>query len=479
MPDWQLTSKGLKHYPHFDAHISIKDAMSLANDPAAVAAHTFYPFILYKNRWTRFAERGEVGDVKERPIRYASRADAYIFSRYRDLLAQAYETALVDKGLSDSVLAYRRLKDIDGKGKCNIHFARDAFKKVAELENCCVVALDISSFFESLDHGYLKSTWCKLLHVEKLPADHFRVFRAITKYAVLEKEAAYERLGYFGIKSSSKSGKSTKGYLLPYKQMPKQLCTGRQFREKIAGGDGTKSLIQVHLKDYGIPQGAPISDVLANIYLLEFDSIVRKRMNELGGVYFRYSDDILLISPGGEQLGKALAKEMRELIVTVGNRLAIKEKKSSVFVFTKHGTHQECVLVEGAQGKNGLEYLGFRFDGKRIYIRDSTLSNLYRKVARSARYFATSLVRRYPGKGYKFLLEHLDYERLIQNFGRVQEFGEFADDYRSWTFWTYARRAAQIFGAEGRSIVQQLRSLRKNVKARVCQELARAVERGN
>jgi hypothetical protein len=163
------------------------------------------------------------------------------------------------------------------------------------------------------------------------------------------------------------------------------------------------------------------------------------------------------------------------MIKKFGQKLVIKEKKSSVFVFTTDGKVQTCKLVRGIQGKNGLEYLGFRFDGRKIFIRDSTLSNLYRKVARSARYEAVSLVRRYPGKGYKFLLKQFDYERLIRRFGRVKDFGELADDYRKWTFWTYARRAATILGPRGSSILRQLRMFRKNVRVRAVEELNRAL----
>jgi len=231
MAAWQLTSKDLKRYPHFDSQISIEDAVALATDPKSVVAHKFYPFILYTNRWTRFAEKGEQGDVKQRPIRYASRGDAYIFAYYRHLLTQRYEEALSKNSLGGCVIAYRRILNADGTGKCNIHFASEAFEKIRELGYCCVVALDISSFFESLDHELLKSVWRDLLKVEKLPDDHYKIFRTITRYAVVEKQAVYERLGYYGTKVNPKSGMITSGYLVPYNKMPKQLCEGYAWRE--------------------------------------------------------------------------------------------------------------------------------------------------------------------------------------------------------------------------------------------------------
>jgi len=210
------------------------------------------------------------------------------------------------------------------------------------------------------------------------------------------------------------------------------------------------------------------------MYLLNFDCAVRKILDAQGGSYLRYSDDILLICPGGEKEGLALADQVRGMIGKFGSKLVIKEKKSSVFVFTNKGKAQDFRLVQGAQGKNGIEYLGFRFDGKKIFIRDSTLSNLYRKVAGSSRYAAISLVKRYPGRGYPFLESRFDYEKLIQNFGRVKDFGELGDDYRNWTFWTYARRAAKIFGPLGSPIHRQLRAFRENVRQRATKELARA-----
>ncbi len=134
-----------------------------------------------------------------------------------------------------------------------------------------------------------------MLGATELPEDHFKIFKAITRYAVVNKQDVYERLGFYGPKRKSASGKTIKGYLRPYREMPIQICTGKEFRKQIAGGDGRRSLIKKNFKPYGIPQGAPISDLLANLYLLDFDILVASWINALGGTYFRYSDDILII----------------------------------------------------------------------------------------------------------------------------------------------------------------------------------------
>jgi hypothetical protein len=124
----------------------------------------------------------------------------------------------------------------------------------------------------------------------------------------------------------------------------------------------------------------------------------------VGGSYFRYSDDILIIVPGGEAEGRKLMDNARALIKEFGSQLEIKQEKSAIFIFGSHGRGtnggqgQTFSRIYGTQGRNGFEYLRFRYDGKRVYIRDSTLSNLRRKVARTVRRTAHACARRYPDK---------------------------------------------------------------------------------
>lgn len=478
MERWQLTKRDLKKYPHFDPELGVKEAMALATDPLRVARHEFYPFMLYEQRWTRFAIKGERGDVKTRPIRYAARSDAYIFSYYRHLLSCRYETELTNLGLGDSIIAYRRIANPPGKrGKCNINFVYDAIQKIRGLGDCCVVALDISSYFKSLDHARLKAIWSRLMGVSRLPDDQFRVFEAVTHYSVVDKQAVYTRLGHFGEKRRTKSGKAINGYLTPHDKIPRQLCTGFDFRQKICGGNGQKSLIRQNHKSYGIPQGSAISDVLANLYLIDFDKSVCEWAQTAGGAYYRYSDDILIIMPGGEPEGVKMMTDVSSFIRGFGSHLTVKDNKSSVFVFTRQGDRQRVSLAAGKKGRNGLEYLGFRYDGQCIFIRDATISGLRRKVVRAARREANALARRYPDKNALQLKSLFNYERLIKKFGRVEDFGEKQHDYRNWTFWSYASRASEVFGPLGRRISRQLRHYPYTVRRRADTEIERAVIR--
>ncbi|CAH1689814.1 hypothetical protein CHELA1G11_20563 [Hyphomicrobiales bacterium] len=148
----------------------------------------------------------------------------------------------------------------------------DIGRGVESHRHCCAVALDISNFFETLKHGRVKQVWAELIGRAKLPADHFKVFEAITRYAFVDVIKAYERLGYYGDKAD-KHGNIRKGYLRARKDIPAQLCDGKIFRQKIA--DPKPNIVEVNSTGRGVPQGAPLSDLLANAYLFEFDKYVR------------------------------------------------------------------------------------------------------------------------------------------------------------------------------------------------------------
>ena len=157
MSTWSLDENKLKKYPHFDPLVSAKEAMAYVTDPKRIEVHKFYPLMLFMQRWSRFAKRGERGETKKRPIRYSARLDAYIYSYYRYVLSAYYEADLARRGLSESVIAYRRLQcKLTGEGMSNTHFASNAFEKIISMGGCCVIALDTSSFLILLIMNILK-----------------------------------------------------------------------------------------------------------------------------------------------------------------------------------------------------------------------------------------------------------------------------------------------------------------------------------
>lgn len=442
--------------------MSIKAAEALANDRARVARHPFYPFLQFERHWTRYAEKGKKGQPKTRKISYACRADCYIFAKYREELSVPYEQDLVSFGLAGNVIAYRRLVDeTSSGGKCNIDFAKDVFEKVKHFGNCYALTLDISAYFDSIDHEKLKGMWCRMLGVERLPDDHFKVFRAVTKFSSIKAQAAYARLGHFGPKYVGPSGAIINGYLTPAKDMPKQLCTGRKFRELIAGGNKEPSLVIANEQEYGIPQGSTISDLLANMYLLDFDVEIKAAAHALGGHYFRYSDDIIVIAPCSEEDISNFAACVSDTISAYGSQLIIKPSKSTLHKFTGEASHQACQELLGNSAANGLEYLGFRFDGKFVYIRNSTLSNCRRKIVKAAYFKARGHYANHQRRTPKEMVELINYPDFVQRYGRVEDFYNIGYDYKQWTFWTYAKRAARTFGPDGVRILRQLRGYRR------------------
>ena len=483
--DIDFSASDLKYYPHFDRRLSVEEAKKIICDPSRVASNKFYPFFLYTQKWQPFRtskDRPEKPEPKTRPIRYSSRRDAYILTYYRRLLAQKYELKLQNMGIEDCPIAYRKIKKPTGGGKCNIDFAKDAFDEIEGQGNCVAVALDIKGYFESLDHKKIKRIWCELLGVERLPPDHFTVFKNITNYHVVDQREVLKRLGF--IKNVCVNGITRERYTVSRKDMPSQICSPREFREKICGGNPNyPSLIRGNcdehgnLLDYGIPQGAPISDLIANFYLLEFDVSLNNYALERNGRYMRYSDDILLIIPGGASEADAAEEFAANEIKNHGDKLVIKQEKTCIVKFYNHGSALKFEHLRGPQGKNGFEYLGFRFDGKLVYVRDSTISRLYRKVSLSAKGIARGFAISHPDKTATEIISTFNYSNFSQRFSRKQADKLSPDDYSTWTFYSYLKRASEIFGAKGTPILPQARNFNKFMKERVEAAITKAVIR--
>ena len=415
------------------------------------------PFLQRNEHWTKYEEKGIKPDEKTREIRYACRLDSYIFAYYRKLLSPHYELELKGLKLAPCVTAYRKIATDNGKGgKCNIHFAKEAFDRIQAFGNCLAFALDIKKFFENLDHEHLKRSWWRLLGKPKqqnrnhlLPEDHFAVFKAVTSYSYISMEETYKTLGYIG-EIKMQNGKTRIGYLVKRKDFPKQICSGKQFREKLA------SKTEQHSEPFGIPQGSPISDLLANIYLLDFDHEMQAMVSSLGGVYRRYSDDILIILPGLSADWQEMVQKVKGVLHANAPNLQLKEEKTQVYSYAQKGNSQDNKKLTASKGSDGLEYLGFRYDGKRIFLRNSTISGIKRKITISARSMAHRHIEKNPGMALSDLIKSFNYSALIAKFGRVKDFDSIGKKYTKWTFWTYVRRSAGILGSAGKPIVRQM-----------------------
>ena len=260
-------------YRHFGPDCDLATARSVVESPQAVARHAFWPFVRYDKRVRRFDYTTGRKSIKVRSVQYPAQLDANIFAYYAEQLAARYEQRLDALGLTDQVTAYRTL------GRSNVHFAAEAFAWVRDHAPCDVYCFDVSSFFDNLDHGLLKAAWCELIGESWLPADHFAVYTAVTRYAYVEREHLPKAL--------------TEG-----EAVRKRYCTTSEFRSLRQRGE---LRVARNLEDRGIPQGVQLSAVLSNLYMLEFDRRLAAEIERRGGLYRRYSDDILIALPAARR----------------------------------------------------------------------------------------------------------------------------------------------------------------------------------
>ncbi len=69
--DFDFTNKDLKHYPYFDAPLTLRDIRHLVTSPDRVATNTFYPLFQYLDTWQPFRSADAAKPKpKERLIRY-------------------------------------------------------------------------------------------------------------------------------------------------------------------------------------------------------------------------------------------------------------------------------------------------------------------------------------------------------------------------------------------------------------------------
>jgi RNA-directed DNA polymerase len=353
MPEFVYRQRG---YVHLDPPLNREAAQCLATTPEEVIKHPFYPFISYPVETQKIGKTPEGRVVFKKPkirtIAYAAHGDSHIFAHYYDILSELYESVLRERGIHDCITAFRSLD-----GRRNIHFANEVFEFIRRTNSCAALAMDVTDFFGNLDHAKWKTAWSSIIQQDRLPDDHFAVFKAITRYCHVDREALYEAL-HVPLNDPRKRG----GHRLPSDDL-NRLCPPIRFRERVRDA----GLLQINTSGKGIPQGCPISAVLSNIYMLETDIILNQFATDHGGLYRRYCDDILFVMPTIELRDQA--KQM------------IEAKLSELGLEFNPGKTEEIYF--GSQrpitGKP-LQYLGFTFDGRYKRIRPASVARFYRKM---------------------------------------------------------------------------------------------------
>lgn len=343
-----------RSYLHFDRPKGAEEAWTLVSNPAKVATHPFYPFLGYTLSTLRIKkdENGKVvKTLKDREIRIAAHADAAIYSYYSHVLTAFYEREIEQRELGSNVIAFRSLPS----GGTNIEFAAEVFEFIRANRPCVALGFDLKKFFDTLCHKHLKRMWQSVLRADRLPSDHFAIYKSLTAYSYVERSKVYAKFG-----------------ISPHNPKPRnkrriRICGPKEFRDLVRGSN---LILSNPNPGFGIPQGSPISAVLSNIYMLDFDSVMSRAVNGFSGLYRRYCDDIMIV------VSPSHAAEVERLVMTEIEKVALKinEKKTDRVEFDLASKPVEPI-----------QYLGFTFDGTAALIRQGSLCRFYGKMRRGVR----------------------------------------------------------------------------------------------
>jgi len=367
-----------------------------------VAKYAFYPLLhttinerrykktpsSTKNRAHSYIDdKGKVQkNIKKRPLHYANHFDALIMSYYAEKLQSKYENILKSNPeLDKSVTAYRKIpvETIPDKHKGNIHFAKEVFDEIKNVVNksgdTIVMAFDIKSFFSTLNHSFLYDKWAELLNTKELPPDHLNVFNAATKFSFIYKND----LKGLGRNSHNKFDEKRLADIRNKNGYRAYFDSPKDFRNCVKEGEIHIFQNQFKNKDsgekIGIPQGLPISALLANLYLLDFDKTIIEKLVEKENCYYRrYSDDIIIIcSPEQMNLvNEVVTEEMKrqQVIISLEKTEVFKYEKVKNIICTSKQNGSDWILNQP------LKYLGFEFYGDKTLIKSANLTKFYRRM---------------------------------------------------------------------------------------------------
>lgn len=474
--DW-FKDRGYLHLTNRINKTDKPNVEAYLSNPNNIQKHRFTPFILKQtnNRRYKFSadlnrrshktvdDKGHISsNVKMRPIMYATHIDSHIYSYYSHKIIQPKYEKLIksDELLNECITAYRQIPNEDGiRYKYNVDFAKEVFDEIKLRKDCAVLAFDIKNFFPTLNHLQLKQIWSRILGTKSLPKDHYAVFKSITNYSYFYyDDLRQRRKGHLDEKKIAHL--KNKGKFQFFENYPDFIESEIQVYKNQKKKDGVIS---------GIPQGSPISAMLANLYMLPFDEcIVEKLVKTKGCFYRRYSDDLVVICQikDIEEVHKTILEEMEKI------KLTISTDKTEKFRFETIKNQLECFKIKNNQliPNSYLQYLGFDFYGHKTLIKSANVSRFYREMKESiamkskriekvqqknltdeAIVFKRKLYRLYSFRGIKS--RELPGSKIIFKNGRLEK-KTFSRKYRG-NFIKYGYRASDIM--EAPEIKRQLR----------------------
>ncbi len=377
-------------YPHISNVLPVSKRRvieSYAKSSSLIAKHSFLPLIskqLIQRRFKRkdgfesskrshkIIKEGITKSTKKiRTIMYACHQDAHIYAYYtQKILEPKYEALLRNnKAIGSSVTAYRRIPTENQKGnKNNIHFAKDVFEAIKERKECVALLFDIENFFPTLNHKKLKLAWAQVLGFKSLPKDHYNLFKSVTKYSFINLKDLKTQNGRFNEKELSEI----------------------RNNGKHAYFNTVKDFLDSDIKIYknpkqgkGIPQGLPISALLANMYMFPFDKAITNELVTKKNVFYRrYSDDMIFLCD------KSQINEIKEFVQEQIDKIGldISTDKTEIVEFEekliggKIRIQSNRIIGDKKHENFPLSYLGFEFYGYQTLLKSKNLSSFYREM---------------------------------------------------------------------------------------------------
>ena len=439
----------IKSYLHFDKPIRYSKVQSNVENPEWVARHAFLPFIKFELKYNIL--KGIVDGKpntkpKNRVIMYASHIDNYIYKYYSEKLNEKYNQFCVKKGIDDCVIAYRNNKN----GCCNIDFAAEIINKIVEYGAAYIFIGDFKSYFDEIDHSLLKKNLREVLEMDTLPKDWYQVYKTITHYGYYMKNE---------IEQYCRSKKGQRSYfdnVYKFRKFQKEHQTEKNLYHK------------------GIPQGSAISAVFANVFAINLDIKLNQIAELYGGCYRRYSDDYILVIPK-DCCSLENAKDINTEIISLSKDcyITIQEEKTGMYVY-----ENEKMKELSSDELKSLNYLGFIFDGKNVYMRGKSVFKFYRnakKLIRRAKKIAerryvkisnSNNKKRYKVKNfYKCMPYKTKIYTLYTDLGLIRHNGnEYEKRRGKSSFIDYAKRCQRIFDRNSPYTKNLMMSQMKNRK---------------
>jgi RNA-directed DNA polymerase len=156
----------------------------------------------------------------------------------------------------------------------------------------------------------------------------------------------------------------------------------------------------VHPTKLGVPQGGPLSPLLANIMLDDLD----KEMESRGHTFARYADDFVILV-NSRKAGERVMNSLRRFIESK-LKLIVNEEKSRVV----------------PSGKS--EFLGFTFARKKIRWTDKTLDKFKTRIRElTKRNWGVSIKKRLESLN-RYLRGWIGYFRLTELYSNVESIDE-------------------------------------------------------